>query len=281
MLENEQNAESARYPGVFVTRKKKTAKSETLSTPTIPPRFDNDDIPEYDWEKAAVAAAAVGQAFGAQHEYNDSPASEPISEQCISTQSENSCSNQRFHQLPRDFARGYDEKNGKQAKRKKNKDKKMEINSAVDAIRYKTKMCKNWQLHEKCPYGPRCLFAHGTKELRTYAVNHSAIATAANSESPERQFYALGHFPSFIPVPFLSTCYSSATLSDDADASDGLTSEPTNGEKSRDNTPCPSLPIDCGASVVAANNNNPKPQLQVTTHSPYTAPPSPPPRLLP
>lgn len=266
MLENEQNCESARYPGVFVTRKKKTTKSaDTLSTPTIPPRFE-DDIHEYDWEKAAVAAAAVGQAYGAQHENNDSPASEPISDQCISIQSENSY---RFQQLPRDFTRGYDEKNGKQAKRKKNKDKKLDLNSAVDAIRYKTKMCKNWQLHEKCPYGPRCLFAHGTKELRTYAVNHSAISTAANSESPERQFYALGHFPSFIPVPFLSTCYSSATLSDDGDASDGLT-EPTNAEKSRDNTPCPSLPYDCGAPAAAAANNNAKPQLQVTTHSPYT-----------
>eukprot|EP00994_Dinema_validum_P007508 NODE_622_length_1490_cov_647.463567_g462_i0.p1 GENE.NODE_622_length_1490_cov_647.463567_g462_i0~~NODE_622_length_1490_cov_647.463567_g462_i0.p1 ORF type:complete len:220 (-),score=30.43 NODE_622_length_1490_cov_647.463567_g462_i0:270-929(-) len=69
-------------------------------------------------------------------------------------------------------------------------------------MRYKTKMCKNWQQYEKCPYGPRCLFAHGTKEMRSYTVNHTAISSASCATSPERQFYALGHFPAFMPVPF-------------------------------------------------------------------------------
>lgn len=90
----------------------------------------------------------------------------------------------------------------KRSKRKKGKEKATEENTALDPIRYKTKMCKNWQQHEKCPYGPRCLFAHGTKEMRTYTVNHNAISSACNSASPERQFYALGHFPNFMPVPF-------------------------------------------------------------------------------
>lgn len=89
----------------------------------------------------------------------------------------------------------------KRPKRKKNKDRRPEDNPAIDPVRYKTKMCKNWQQFEKCPYGPRCLFAHGNKEMRSYTLNHSAIATAACSSSPERQFYALGHFPSFMPVP--------------------------------------------------------------------------------
>lgn len=89
----------------------------------------------------------------------------------------------------------------KRSKRKKNKEKSEE-NTALDPIRYKTKMCKNWQQHEKCPYGPRCLFAHGTKEMRTYTLNHTAISSACSSSSPERQFYAIGHFPNFMPVPF-------------------------------------------------------------------------------
>lgn len=90
----------------------------------------------------------------------------------------------------------------RRSKRKKGKDKAVEENTALDPVRYKTKMCKNWQMLEKCPYGPRCLFAHGTKEMRTYNLNHNAISTASSSSSPERQFYALGHFPNFMPVPF-------------------------------------------------------------------------------
>jgi len=90
----------------------------------------------------------------------------------------------------------------RRSKRKKSKDKTAEENAALDPVRYKTKMCKNWQMQEKCPYGPRCLFAHGSKEMRTYTVNHNAISSACGSSSPERQFYSLGHFPNFMPVPF-------------------------------------------------------------------------------
>lgn len=42
-------------------------------------------------------------------------------------------------------------------------------------------MCKNWQQSEKCPYGPRCLFAHGAKEMRSYSVNSTAITSACSS----------------------------------------------------------------------------------------------------
>jgi hypothetical protein len=91
----------------------------------------------------------------------------------------------------------------RRSKRKKSKDK-AEENNALDPVRYKTKMCKNWQQSEKCPYGPRCLFAHGAKEMRSYSVNSTAITSACSSSSPERQFYTLGHFPTFMPVPFNS-----------------------------------------------------------------------------
>lgn len=94
----------------------------------------------------------------------------------------------------------------KRAKRKKKKAdgraSPEEENPAVDPIRYKTKMCRNWEQFEKCPYGPRCLFAHGKREMRSYATNHSAISTAAGTGSPERNFYQFGHFPSFVPVPW-------------------------------------------------------------------------------
>jgi hypothetical protein len=90
----------------------------------------------------------------------------------------------------------------RRSKRKKSKDKSSEENGALDPVRYKTKMCKNWQQSEKCPYGPRCLFAHGTKEMRTYSLNSNAITTACTAASPERQFYSIGHFPNFMPVPF-------------------------------------------------------------------------------
>jgi len=97
-------------------------------------------------------------------------------------------------------------------KRKKNKkDPKIEENVAMDPMRYKTKMCKNWQTTEKCPYGPRCLFAHGSKEMRSHLNNHSAISSAAATGSPERQFYAMGHFPSFMPVPFTAAATENET----------------------------------------------------------------------
>lgn len=94
------------------------------------------------------------------------------------------------------------EEGSRRPKRNKKKKEKAEDNAALDPVRYKTKMCKNWQLHEKCPYGPRCLFAHGVKEMRTFSHNSHAITNACNSEAPDRDFYALGHFPLFMPHPF-------------------------------------------------------------------------------
>ena len=33
---------------------------------------------------------------------------------------------------------------------------------------YKTKMCKHWDKNETCPYGLKCEFAHGNKELNSH-----------------------------------------------------------------------------------------------------------------
>lgn len=108
----------------------------------------------------------------------------------------------------------------RRSKRKKGKEK-TEENAALDPVRYKTKMCKNWQMLEKCPYGPRCLFAHGAKEMRTYNLNHNAISTAVSSSSPERQFYAIGHFPTFMPLPF-----NNEDVQKEADQSEVQSAEP-------------------------------------------------------
>lgn len=35
-----------------------------------------------------------------------------------------------------------------------------------DPVRYKTVMCNKFETLGKCPYGPRCQFAHGASELR-------------------------------------------------------------------------------------------------------------------
>ena len=32
--------------------------------------------------------------------------------------------------------------------------------------KYKTELCSSWKTHGTCPYGPKCLFAHGPGDLR-------------------------------------------------------------------------------------------------------------------
>jgi len=92
-----------------------------------------------------------------------------------------------------------DSESGK--KKRKRKKKSIEDNKACDALRFKTRMCKNWELTAKCPYGPRCLFAHGKKELRSYDINNQSIIVAARTRSPCRNFFSMGRFPQFIPIP--------------------------------------------------------------------------------
>jgi hypothetical protein len=205
-----------------------------------------DDMSEIDWDKESA------EYFRLYGEHSDSPSSELGSEQCLSSDTSHTVPAVLDHVVsthtedsdadtePRD-----DEKDSSsRPKRKKGKDRNPEPNPAVDAVRYKTKMCKNWQQFEKCPYGPRCLFAHGSKELRSYTVNHTAIASAATSGSPERQFYAIGHFPSFMPVPFQP----SQSSTDETD------SQP-------ENPPC--------VENMRQMNTTESPNSAVTTHTPY------------
>eukprot|EP01012_Entosiphon_sulcatum_P023250 TRINITY_DN2821_c0_g1_i1.p1 TRINITY_DN2821_c0_g1~~TRINITY_DN2821_c0_g1_i1.p1 ORF type:complete len:284 (+),score=50.35 TRINITY_DN2821_c0_g1_i1:59-853(+) len=98
------------------------------------------------------------------------------------------------------------EKNQKRRRRRgKNKAPvtqiQQQINKALDPVKYKTQLCKNWETEGKCPYGPRCLFAHGVKQLRTVERNGTAINEAENTPSPGTAFYRLGKFPEFMPMP--------------------------------------------------------------------------------
>jgi hypothetical protein len=94
-----------------------------------------------------------------------------------------------------------DSESGKK-KRKRKKKVVVDNNKACDALRFKTRICKNWETTNKCPYGPRCLFAHGKKEMRSFSENNEAILSAGRTSSPLRNFFAIGKFPSFIPVPY-------------------------------------------------------------------------------
>ena len=31
---------------------------------------------------------------------------------------------------------------------------------------YKTTLCRNWKLHGDCAHGDRCVYAHGSREMR-------------------------------------------------------------------------------------------------------------------
>ena len=41
-----------------------------------------------------------------------------------------------------------------------------------DQQRYKTNPCLNFTIYGKCPYGPRCQYAHGPNDLRSTFSNN-------------------------------------------------------------------------------------------------------------
>jgi hypothetical protein len=49
--------------------------------------------------------------------------------------------------------------------------------AAVDPRKYKTRMCRNWELTGQCPYEHTCCFAHSEKELRDLTTNHKVLAS--------------------------------------------------------------------------------------------------------
>ena len=52
---------------------------------------------------------------------------------------------------------------------------------------YKTKICKNFQLHGSCKFGDRCGFAHGNFQLRGLTDPLPMVPEYAQLYSPNRQ----------------------------------------------------------------------------------------------
>lgn len=65
------------------------------------------------------------------------------------------------------------------------------------AERYKTKFCRNYLETSTCPYGVRCMFAHGEHELRTKEMNLSdGLVTEDAIRKFQRHYSSLSFFPS-------------------------------------------------------------------------------------
>jgi len=56
--------------------------------------------------------------------------------------------------------------------------------------KYKTEMCKNWELRGSCKFGDKCCFAHGRKELKAKVLTHIKYKT-----KPCKQYHQTGNCP--------------------------------------------------------------------------------------
>jgi len=56
--------------------------------------------------------------------------------------------------------------------------------------KYKTEMCKNWELRGRCKFGDKCCFAHGRKELKVKVLTHTKYKT-----KPCKQYHQTGYCP--------------------------------------------------------------------------------------
>jgi len=56
--------------------------------------------------------------------------------------------------------------------------------------KYKTEMCKNWELKGKCKFGNKCCFAHGRHELKAKVLTHIKYKT-----KPCKQYHQTGYCP--------------------------------------------------------------------------------------
>jgi len=56
--------------------------------------------------------------------------------------------------------------------------------------KYKTEMCKNWELKGRCKFGNKCCFAHGRNELKAKILTHVKYKT-----KPCKQYHQTGYCP--------------------------------------------------------------------------------------
>jgi hypothetical protein len=56
--------------------------------------------------------------------------------------------------------------------------------------KYKTEMCKNWELRGRCKFGNKCCFAHGRNELKAKVLTHVKYKT-----KPCKQYHQTAYCP--------------------------------------------------------------------------------------
>jgi len=56
--------------------------------------------------------------------------------------------------------------------------------------KYKTELCKNWELRGTCKFGDKCSFAHGRHELQNKTALHTKYKT-----KPCKQYHQIGYCP--------------------------------------------------------------------------------------
>jgi len=65
-------------------------------------------------------------------------------------------------------------------------------------LRYKTELCKSWELIGRCPYGRMCRFAHGKSELEEKHVFSEYYKTRACKNFTKKGFCMYGEKCQFI-----------------------------------------------------------------------------------
>ncbi len=76
----------------------------------------------------------------------------------------------------------------------------MQANSKnqTDPAKYKTEMCRNWQLYNECQYGKKCQFAHGYNELHVKSNINAFYKTRQCNLFHEQGFCRYGQRCHFI-----------------------------------------------------------------------------------
>jgi hypothetical protein len=103
------------------------------------------------------------------------------------------------------------------------KERKEKEKAAVDPRKYKTRMCRNWELTGSCPYEHTCCFAHGEKDLRDLAGNHQLLASIGyfsnvvllsmtNGVKPALPPHTLYQQPSLFPCPQTAEDYKALSV---------------------------------------------------------------------
>jgi len=75
--------------------------------------------------------------------------------------------------------------------------------SAIDYQKYRTKLCRNFQMGLPCPFEDRCVFAHGDVEVRTPTSNSASNIIFRNADSISNA--ASAEFPVYSPPSPAST----------------------------------------------------------------------------